>query len=99
MNLNHTTSVISTPNVKPEFPGYYALLPLVVLALSGCIVAVVFYMKRKSRLDELRHHLIPVYSYDPSEEQEDWGDYDKDDEEEELAEPLYKDSQLSFDRT
>ncbi|KAM4734674.1 small integral membrane protein 29-like [Anableps anableps] len=95
MNLN-TTSFISTPNIKPEFPGYYALIPLVVLALSGCIVTVVFYVKRRSRLDELRHRLIPLYTYDPAEEQDDWGDYDKDDEEEELAEPLYKDSQLSF---
>lgn len=37
------------------------------------------------RLDELRHHLIPLYTYNPAEEQEDWGDYDRDDEEEELA--------------
>ncbi len=31
-----------------------------------------------SRLDELRHRLIPLYSYDPTEEQED-------DEEDDLA--------------
>ncbi|MEQ2295018.1 hypothetical protein AMECASPLE_009822 [Ameca splendens] len=95
MNLNHTTPFISTSNIKPEFPKYYALIPLV-LAVSACIVAVVFYMRRRSRLDELRHRLIPLYNYDPAEEEEDWGDYDKDDEEKELSEPLYKDSQLSF---
>ncbi|XP_047247173.1 small integral membrane protein 29-like [Girardinichthys multiradiatus] len=92
MNLNHTTPFILTSNIKSEFPKYYALIPLV-LALSACIVAVVFYMRRISRLDELRHRLIPLYNYD---EEEDWGDYDKDDEEKELSEPLYKDSQLSF---
>lgn len=37
------------------------------------------------RLDELRHRLIPLYSYDPAEEQEDWGDADKEDDEKELA--------------
>lgn len=37
------------------------------------------------RLDELRHRLIPLYTYDPAEEQDDWGDADKDNEEEELA--------------
>ncbi|XP_054887047.1 uncharacterized protein C3orf18 homolog [Poeciliopsis prolifica] len=93
MNLNQTTSFSSTPNRKPEVPSYFALLPLVVLAMSSCIVAVVFYLKRRSRLDELRHQLIPVYTYDPGENQEDWRDYDKDEE----AELLYKDSQLSFD--
>ncbi|KAM4554324.1 small integral membrane protein 29-like [Fundulus diaphanus] len=96
MNLNNTTIFITTPDIGPEFPGYYALIPLVVLSLSGCIVAVVFHVRRRSRLDELRHRLIPLYTYDPAEDQEDWGDYDKDNEDEELAEPLCKESQLSF---
>lgn len=34
------------------------------------------------RLDELRHRLIPLYNYDPTEEQEDWGDADKEEDEE-----------------
>ena len=36
------------------------------------------------RLDELRHRLIPLYSYDPAEEQ-DSGEADGEDEEEELT--------------
>lgn len=36
------------------------------------------------RLDELRHRLIPLYSYDPTEEQEEWERADRE-EEEELA--------------
>lgn len=35
------------------------------------------------RLDELRHRLIPLYSYDPAEEQE-WGDESDDNEDKEL---------------
>lgn len=27
---------------------------------------------RKNRLDKLRHHLMPVYNFDPSEDGEDW---------------------------
>lgn len=36
------------------------------------------------RLDDLRHRLIPLYSYDPAEEQEDWGDAGREDEDAEL---------------
>uniref|UniRef100_A0AAQ5XDW5 Small integral membrane protein 29 n=1 Tax=Amphiprion ocellaris TaxID=80972 RepID=A0AAQ5XDW5_AMPOC len=72
-HLNHTTHHISPPNNKPEFPGYYALIPFVLLTLTGCIVAAVCYIRRRVRLDELRHQLIPMYTYDPAEEQDDWG--------------------------
>lgn len=43
------------------------------------------------RLDELRHRLIPLYSYDPAEQQEEWGDTDREENDEELAvsKPLY----------
>ncbi|XP_076589955.1 uncharacterized protein LOC143322564 [Chaetodon auriga] len=98
MNSNNTTPLISTPNPKPGFPGYYALILLVLLVLIGCVVAVVVYIRRRSRLDELRHRLIPLYSYDPAE-QEDWDDGGVGDEEEELAEPLYKEGKLSFSST
>ncbi|KAM4572563.1 small integral membrane protein 29-like isoform 1-T2 [Odontesthes bonariensis] len=96
MNLNNTTPHISPPYSKPGFPGYYALIPFVLLTLIGCIVAVVFYIRRRSRLDELRHRLIPLYSYDPAEDQEEWGESGREDEEAELAEPLYKKRQLSL---
>lgn len=41
MHPNHTTPHISPAPSKPAFPGYYSLIPLVVLILIGCIVAVV----------------------------------------------------------
>ncbi|KAI3371180.1 hypothetical protein L3Q82_023812, partial [Scortum barcoo] len=70
--FNSTTPHISPSNHKPGFPGFYALIPFVLLMLIGCVVAMVFYIRRRARLDELRHRLIPLYSYDPAEGPEDW---------------------------
>ncbi|XP_042268193.1 small integral membrane protein 29-like [Thunnus maccoyii] len=95
MHFNHTTAHISPKIPATGFPGYYVLIPFVLLTLIGSVVAVIIYMKRRLRLDELRHRLIPLYSYDPAEEQEEWGDSGRE-EEEELAEPLYKEGKLSF---
>ncbi|CAK6961604.1 small integral membrane protein 29-like [Scomber scombrus] len=96
MHFNQTTPHISPTIPATGFPGYYLLIPFVLLTLIGSVVAVVVYMKRRSRLDELRHRLIPLYSYDPTEEEEDeWRDTVGEDEEE-LAEPLYKKGKLSF---
>ncbi|XP_034391494.1 uncharacterized protein C3orf18 homolog isoform X2 [Cyclopterus lumpus] len=95
MYSNHTTLHISTPNSKPGFPGYYALISFVLLTLIGCVVAMVVYIRRRSRLDELRHRLIPLYSFDPTEDRDEWEDSGRE-EVEELAEPLYKEGHLSF---
>ncbi|XP_041651245.1 small integral membrane protein 29-like isoform X2 [Cheilinus undulatus] len=92
--FNHTTPHISPPSANHGFNGYYVLIAFLLLTLTGCVVAMVVYIRRKTRLDELRHRLIPLYSYDPAEEQDEWGDEDKEDEDEELAEPLYKEGKL-----
>ncbi|XP_075883516.1 small integral membrane protein 29-like isoform X2 [Nelusetta ayraudi] len=92
-DFNHTTQHISTPSPGAGSGVYYALVPFVLLTLLGCVVAVVLYIRRRSRLDELRHRLIPLYSYDPAEEQE-WGDEGDDNEDKELNEPLYQEGQL-----
>lgn len=39
--MNHTTPYILPTRHKPVFPGYYALIPCVLLILAGCVVAVV----------------------------------------------------------
>ncbi|XP_036963208.1 small integral membrane protein 29-like [Acanthopagrus latus] len=95
MRSNLTTPHIYPTNPKLGFPGYYTLIPLVLLTLIGCVVAAVVYIRRRARLDELRHRLIPLYNYDPTEEQEDWGDADKE-EDEELTEPLYREGKLAL---
>ncbi|KAM7414824.1 hypothetical protein PAMA_019580 [Pampus argenteus] len=94
MHFNHTTTRILPPTPATGFHVYYLLIPFVLLALIGSVVAVIFYIKRKSRLDELRHRLIPLYTYDPTEEEE-WGRSGREDEEE-LVEPLYKEGTLTF---
>jgi hypothetical protein len=32
----------------------------------------VYIIIRKKHLDHLRHHLMPLYNFDPTEEEEDW---------------------------
>ncbi|XP_026097259.1 small integral membrane protein 29-like [Carassius auratus] len=44
------------------------LVPVLVLCVLGSVAAVVMYIKRRQRIDRLRHQLLPVYTYDPTEE-------------------------------
>ncbi|KAK2851683.1 hypothetical protein Q5P01_007959 [Channa striata] len=46
----------------------YVLVPFLLLTIIGIAAAVVMYIRKKRRIDRLRHQLLPVYSYDPSEE-------------------------------
>ncbi|XP_066559648.1 small integral membrane protein 29 [Amia ocellicauda] len=46
----------------------YILVPFFLLLIIGIIAAGVMYVQKKWRIDRLRHQLLPVYSYDPSEE-------------------------------
>lgn len=91
MNLNQTTPRMSTPGPRPWFLGYYTLIPFVLFTLLMCVAAAVAYLRRRSRLDDLRHRLIPLYKYDPTEDHG-WGDC----EDEELTEPLNPDGRLSL---
>ncbi|CAL1285258.1 unnamed protein product [Larinioides sclopetarius] len=86
-NASNFTSVypddfnISTTNITlihhGETPDHTALLdfvilPLVTIVTVIIIVGLVAFIIRKKRLDKLRHHLMPLYSFDPAEEGEDW---------------------------
>ncbi|XP_076875058.1 small integral membrane protein 29 [Brachyhypopomus gauderio] len=46
----------------------YVLVPFFLITLIGIIIAAVLYLRRRRRIDRLRHQLLPVYTYDPSEE-------------------------------
>ncbi|XP_062871951.1 small integral membrane protein 29 [Trichomycterus rosablanca] len=64
---------MNTTTAPPRPPGgdaalTYVLLPFFIVTLAGIVVAVVMYVRRKQRIDRLRHQLLPVYTYDPSEE-------------------------------
>lgn len=46
----------------------YVLVPFFLITIIGIATAVVMYIRKKRRIDRLRHQLLPVYTYDPSEE-------------------------------
>ncbi|XP_016406130.1 uncharacterized protein C3orf18-like [Sinocyclocheilus rhinocerous] len=46
----------------------YVLLPFFLITALGTAAAVVMYIRRRRRIDRLRHQLLPVYTYDPTEE-------------------------------
>ncbi|XP_074537651.1 small integral membrane protein 29 [Halichoeres trimaculatus] len=46
----------------------YVLVPFFLITIIGIAAAVVMYIRKKRRVDRLRHQLLPVYTYDPSEE-------------------------------
>ncbi|XP_077372004.1 small integral membrane protein 29-like isoform X2 [Festucalex cinctus] len=73
MYYNQTASHVSPTNANRGFV-VYALIPFGILTLLVSAAALVVFIKRRMRLDELRHRLIPVYSYDPAEEDHHWLD-------------------------
>ncbi|KAI4877853.1 hypothetical protein NFI96_026182 [Prochilodus magdalenae] len=54
--------------ISNDVPVGYVLIPFFLITLIGIIAAAVMYLRRKQRIDRLRHQLLPVYTYDPSEE-------------------------------
>nr|XP_033774464.1 small integral membrane protein 29 [Geotrypetes seraphini]XP_033774465.1 small integral membrane protein 29 [Geotrypetes seraphini] len=48
--------------------GSLVLVPFFLLTFVGIIVAMIMYIQKRKRVDRLRHHLLPMYSYDPAEE-------------------------------
>uniref|UniRef100_A0A8C6KSS7 Small integral membrane protein 29 n=1 Tax=Nothobranchius furzeri TaxID=105023 RepID=A0A8C6KSS7_NOTFU len=46
----------------------YVLVPILLITITGIAAAVVMYIRKRRRIDRLRHQLLPVYTYDPSEE-------------------------------
>ncbi|XP_053544996.1 uncharacterized protein C3orf18 homolog [Bombina bombina] len=47
------------------------LLSLGIVTVIGLAVAMVLYIRKQRRLEKLRHQLMPMYNFDPAEEQED----------------------------
>ncbi|XP_054577897.1 small integral membrane protein 29 isoform X2 [Eptesicus fuscus] len=59
------TTVPNAPRANSDSMVGYVLGPFFLITLVGVVVAVVMYVQKKKRL---RHHLLPMYSYDPAEE-------------------------------
>ncbi|XP_066522253.1 uncharacterized protein C3orf18 homolog isoform X2 [Hoplias malabaricus] len=47
------------------------LLPFGIITVLGLAVVVLLYIRKKKRLEKLRHQLMPMYNFDPAEEQDD----------------------------
>ncbi|XP_056381122.1 uncharacterized protein C3orf18 homolog [Hyla sarda] len=47
------------------------LLSLGIVTVIGLAVVMVLYIRKQKRLEKLRHQLMPMYNFDPAEEQED----------------------------
>ncbi|XP_076023214.1 small integral membrane protein 29 [Genypterus blacodes] len=64
--MNSTTQSPSTTD--GDLAVSYVLVPFFLITIIGIVAAVVMYIRKKRRIDRLRHQLLPVYTYDPSEE-------------------------------
>ncbi|CAL1594963.1 unnamed protein product [Knipowitschia caucasica] len=90
--LNYTTGAPPSPQSKDN-TGIYCLILIPIVLIALAILATVFYLKkRKRRSDELRHRLVPVYMYDPAEQDQDDLNYDS---EQEVEKPLQRYGRLS----
>ncbi|XP_060596279.1 small integral membrane protein 29-like [Ruditapes philippinarum] len=67
-----SVEVVSTGQIVKEESHTlaYIVVPLSALAVVVIIAFVVMLIVRKNRIDRLRHHLMPLYNFDPQEE--DW---------------------------
>ncbi|XP_077430494.1 uncharacterized protein C3orf18 homolog isoform X2 [Vanacampus margaritifer] len=66
------TSVTAFPEAVIESSGMGMLLvPFGIITLIGLALAVMLYIRKRKRLEKLRHQLMPMYNFDPAEEQDD----------------------------
>ncbi|KAJ7316697.1 hypothetical protein JRQ81_002859 [Phrynocephalus forsythii] len=68
-----TSSFNSTkiPDVSSNTPGMGTmLLSFGIITVIGLAVAMVLYIRKRKRLEKLRHQLMPMYNFDPAEEQD-----------------------------
>ncbi|XP_023260276.1 uncharacterized protein C3orf18 homolog isoform X2 [Seriola lalandi dorsalis] len=67
-SFNATTS----PEAVIEGSGMgMVLVPFGIITVIGLAVAIMLYIRKRKRLEKLRHQLMPMYNFDPAEEQDD----------------------------
>ncbi|XP_016352290.1 uncharacterized protein C3orf18 homolog isoform X1 [Sinocyclocheilus anshuiensis] len=74
MTSVNETSLNSTqlPVASVEGAGMgMVLVPFGIITVIGLAVFVLLYIRKKKRLEKLRHQLMPMYNFDPAEEQDD----------------------------
>ncbi|XP_069797821.1 small integral membrane protein 29 [Narcine bancroftii] len=65
--MSNSSTIVPPTDESNAIVGF-VLVPFFVLTLVGVAVAMVLYIQKRRRLDMLRHQLLPVYTYDPTEE-------------------------------
>ncbi|XP_021364158.1 uncharacterized protein C3orf18-like isoform X2 [Mizuhopecten yessoensis] len=71
-NVTSATSTSGPPLSPESHTLVYILVPLGSLFLVILLAIVVVIVLRRSKMERLRHHLMPMYSFDPADEDEDW---------------------------
>ncbi|XP_067387626.1 small integral membrane protein 29 [Emydura macquarii macquarii] len=65
--MSNTTTPTSAGTSSDSLVGYI-LVPFFLITIVGIFLVVMMYIQKKRRFDRLRHHLLPMYSYDPTED-------------------------------
>ncbi|XP_062924490.1 uncharacterized protein C3orf18 homolog [Mobula hypostoma] len=69
-NGTNTTATL-LPNVETGRSRMgLVLVPIGVVTIIALTVAMVLYIRKRKRLEKLRHQLMPMYNFDPAEEQD-----------------------------
>ncbi|XP_007888503.1 uncharacterized protein C3orf18 [Callorhinchus milii] len=71
--VTNGTNVTATP--VPDAEGGKSrmglmLVPFGIVTLIALAIAMVLYIRKRKRLEKLRHQLMPMYNFDPGEEQD-----------------------------
>ncbi|KAJ8370825.1 hypothetical protein SKAU_G00108530 [Synaphobranchus kaupii] len=71
--VTNDTSFNSTKLPEMEMGGSgmgMVLLPFGIITVIGLAVFMMLYIRKRKRLEKLRHQLMPMYNFDPAEEQD-----------------------------
>ncbi|XP_060078480.1 small integral membrane protein 29-like isoform X2 [Ylistrum balloti] len=72
INVTSAISTIAPPQDPQSHVVVYILIPLGSLFFVILLAIVAVILLRRSKMEKLRHHLMPMYSFDPADEDEDW---------------------------
>ncbi|XP_043563590.1 uncharacterized protein C3orf18 isoform X2 [Chiloscyllium plagiosum] len=68
-NVTNATG-IPPPGVEGRSSMGMVLVPVGIITVIALAVAMVLYIRKRKRLEKLRHQLMPMYNFDPGEEQD-----------------------------
>ncbi|XP_020388681.1 uncharacterized protein C3orf18 [Rhincodon typus] len=69
-NVTNTTGIPLPDMETGKSSMGMVLVPVGIITIIALAVAMVLYIRKRKRLEKLRHQLMPMYSFDPGEEQD-----------------------------